>query len=132
MMWMRRTVGMLSLALAAACASGGSPAAESAPEPGPPDPTGTYTLNTYVQDTPVNGRMRITGEAGEYSGAIYTDFTGELPFTSLEVDGSRLLITAATPDGPVDIRITLEDDATYTGTWSLGAMSGTVQGRRLR
>ena len=131
MMWMRRTAGVLSLALVAACA-GGSPAAESAPEPERLDPTGTYTFNTYVQDTPVNGRMRIAGEAGEYSGAIYTDFTGELPITSLDVDGRLLRITASTPDGPVDIQLTLEDDATYTGTWSLGAMTGTIQGRRLR
>lgn len=124
-MWMNRKLGVLSLVLLAACAS--APA-----DMGPPplDPVGTYTLTVMIQGSAVNGQMRIRGEPGSYTGAVYTDFTGELPINSVSVDGNRMFISAGTPDGPVDVEITFDGD-TFTGTWVLGADGGALQGRKV-
>lgn len=125
-MWMRTKLGVLSVLFLAACASAG----RSDAGPVDVDPVGAYTLTTMIQGTPVSGQMRIAGEPGAYTGAVYTSFTGELPIRSVSVDGSRVLITASTPDGPVDVQVTFDGDA-FSGTWMLGADTGTIEGRRV-
>lgn len=122
-MWTRMTIGLLAAVALTACASAGTD------EPADIDPVGSYALTTEIQGTMVNGRMRIRGEPGAYTGSVYTDITGQLPITSLSVEGTRVFITASTPDGPADIRLTFREDA-FTGTWALGPDGGTIQGRR--
>ena len=126
-MWMRTKLGVLSVVLLTACATAGTPG-----EDGPVDvdPVGSYTLTTIIQGTPVRGQMRITGEPGAWAGAVYTGFTGELPIRSVSVDGSRVFITADTPDGPVDVHVTF-DGETFTGTWMMGPETGSIEGRRV-
>lgn len=126
-MWMRVSTGVLSAVFLAACASTGGQAASG---PVDIDPVGSFTLNTVIQGTPVDGQMRIRGEPGSYTGAAYTNMTGELTFSSVSVDGNQVFLTAETPDGPVDIQIIFDGD-TFTGTWSLGADGGAVSGRRV-
>ena len=123
-MQMRVMAGAFAVLTLAACASLGSQG------PTHVDPVGRYTLTTTIQGTPVNGQMRIRGEPGDYDGAIYTDFTGELPFTSVTVEGNSMFMTADTPDGPVDIQVTFDGD-TFAGSWALGAQGGAIQGRRI-
>jgi hypothetical protein len=124
-MWMRTMAGVLSLLVVAACASAGG-------HEGPVqvDPVGSYTLTTVIQGSPISGQMRIEGEPGAYTGAVYTGFTGELPITAVSVDGSQVFITAETPDGPVDVQVTFDGD-TFSGTWMLGPETGSIQGRRV-
>lgn len=117
-----RVVAVLVLA---GCASTG------APEPAVMDMAGSYTFTTTVQGMGVNGQMRITGTPGSYKGAAYTDVTGEIPISSVEVEGSRATIVAETPDGPVEIRMVFAGD-TFTGSWALGGDGGSIQGRRVR
>ncbi len=125
-MRMRTMAGVLSVLLVSACASAGGRDAG----PVEMDPVGSYTLTTVIQGSPVSGQMRIAGEPGAYIGAVYTGLTGELPITSVSVDGSQLFITAETPDGPVDVRITFDGDS-FSGTWMLGPETGAIQGRRV-
>ena len=126
-MQIRTILAAVSVGLLAACASAGSQADEG---PTDVDPVGSYTLTTNIQGTPVNGQMRIRGEPGSYTGAVYTDFTGELTISSITVQGDVVFLTANTPDGPADIRITFDGD-TFTGSWTLGAEGGSIQGRRV-
>ena len=125
-MWMRTKLGVLSAVFLTACATAGTP------RDGPVDvdPVGSYTLTAIIQGSPVRGQMRIAGEPGAYTGAVYTSFTGELPIRSVTVDGDRVFITADTPDGPVDVQITF-DGETFSGTWMLGPDTGSIEGRRV-
>lgn len=107
------------------CASTGAPE----PEPAA-DLAGVYTLSTTVQGMALSGRMRITGEPGAYDGAIYTDFTGEIPFSSVTVSGDRATILGETPDGPVELHLVFDGD-TFTGSWVMGPEGGSIRGRRV-
>lgn len=122
-MWTRMTLGLAAAVALTACASAGTDG------PADIDPVGSYTLTTEIQGTTVNGRLRIRGEPGAYTGSIYTDITGQLRITSLSVEGAQVLMTASTPDGPADIRLTFREDA-FTGTWALGPDGGAIRGRR--
>lgn len=106
------------------CATMGSEAAVET------DLAGMYTLTTMIQGMSVNGQMRITGEPGAYDGAIYTDFTGELPMSSVNADGNHATIIVESPDGPVEIQLTFEGES-FTGEWALGGETGNVRGRRV-
>ena len=126
MTWMRTAVGVLSVVLMAGCAT-------LQPEgPKELDPTGRYTLTTFIQGSMVSGGMRIRGEPGDYTGSLYTDFTGELELNSISVEGNQLLGTVSTPDGPADLRLTFDEDGeSFTGSWTLGPESGSVSGSRV-
>lgn len=135
---MKRTLVLIAVsALAAGCASapadapmGADPAMEAATVAPRLDPVGHYTLSTSVQGRAVDGRIRITGARGSWGGSIYTQVTGELPLSSVAVDGQEVRLTANTPDGTVHIRMLVSGD-TFTGDWSLGAEGGSLRGRRV-
>lgn len=118
-----------------ACASGAAdpeagPGPAAAAAPAELDPAGSYTFSTTVQGMAVDGRLRITGSGGAWGGSMYTDVTGELPLTSVRVEGQELRLTADTPDGTVHVRVMFTGD-TFTGAWNLGADGGPLTGRRV-
>lgn len=115
--------------LVAGCASAPDGTATDTPSTGL-DPVGSYTFTTTVQGMAVDGQLRITGSTGAWGGSLYSTATGELPLSSVEVDGRQLRLTAETPDGTVYIRMNFQGD-TFTGDWSLGAEGGSLQGRRV-
>lgn len=123
---MRTVLALATLAALTACAG---PAAAPGPAPAP-DIAGTYTLNTTVQGSAVEGRMEITGEPGAYGGSVYTDATGRLPISSVTMDGSVATIILDTTQGPVAVRIEFSGDS-YAGEWSAGEESGAVRGRKV-
>lgn len=123
------------LAVVTGCAS--VPAADTAPATGADaaasfglDPVGTYVLSATVQGMAVEGQMGIIGEPGDWSGSLYTDITGELPLSSIRVQGQELRVTASTPDGPLNARLVFIGDM-FTGDWSLGGEGGALRGRRV-
>ena len=126
---MRPFAALLPILLLLTACAGGSPAPEA--EPAPADIRGIYSLSTMIQGSPVDGRMRITGEPGSYTGSVYTDFTGELPITEADVDGSHGRFTLNTPDGAAVLRLVFEDGS-FSGDWSLGSESGRITGRKIR
>jgi hypothetical protein len=105
--------------------------ASAPPEPQAPDLAGVYSFTTTVQGMPIDGQMRITGEPGAYAGSLYSQFTGELQFTSVTQSGDAVTLTTETPDGPVEINIVLSGE-TFTGDWSMGMEGGTLNGRKIR
>jgi hypothetical protein len=122
----RNILALATFVILAGCAG---PTGE--PDPAPaPEITGTYTLSTTIQGSPVEGRMRITGEPGDYGGYVYTDFTGELPISRVEVDGTAASLTVETPDGPASVRLDFAGDS-FTGEWAAGGDGGTIRGRRV-
>lgn len=116
--------------LAAGCASAPqSPAPSTAAASMALDPVGSYVLSTNFQGQAVDGRIRIGGSPGAWSGTLYSDLTGELPLSSIRVEGQELHITADTPDGPLTAHLVFTGD-TFNGDWSLGADGGALRGRR--
>lgn len=111
-------------ALVAGCAT-------AEPEPRAPELAGVYTFSTMVQGMPVDGQMRITGEPGAYGGSLYSQFTGELVFTSVTQTGNAVTLLAETPDGPVEIQVVMEGQ-TFTGDWAMGQQGGSIQGQKVR
>lgn len=116
----------LAALILSACATTATPE----PEAQVLDLAGTYAFTTTVQGTGVNGQMRITGVPGAYEGAAYTDVTGEIPISDVDVEGNRATIVAESPDGPVQLVLVFEGD-TFTGSWSMGAEGGAIRGRRV-
>ena len=122
----------LALALAA-CASAPDPAprdtTHAAADVREVDPVGSYMFTTTVQGRTVDGHLQITGTPGAWGGSFHTPVTGELPLSSVDVDGQEVRITANTPDGVVRVRMMFSGD-TFTGDWSLGAEGAAITGRR--
>lgn len=94
------------------------------------DPVGSYVLSTNVQGQAVDGRIRIGGSPGAWSGTLYSHVTGELPLSSIRVQGQELHLAADTPDGRLTAHLVFTGD-TFTGDWSLGADGGALRGRRV-
>lgn len=126
---MRAASSAIAATIALALTLGACASTPRADAPTDVDPTGTFSLSTTVQGMAVDGQMRIAGEPGAYDGSFYSDVTGEIPFTGVSVEGDRVLITADTPDGAIEIRLLFEGGA-FTGSWSGENDGGTVRGRR--
>jgi hypothetical protein len=122
----RAVLALSTLAILVACAG-----RTGEPDPAPVlDISGTYTLNTVIQGSTVQGRMEITGEPGAWGGSVYTDFTGQIPIASLDMEGNRATLVLDSTQGPVTVLLTFAGDA-YTGEWSSGEDGGTVEGRKV-
>ena len=112
---MKTTWPFLFLMALTACASAGDPAESATPAtPAELDPVGSYTFSTTVQGMAVDGQLRITGSRGAWGGSLYSDVTGELPLSSVTVDGQQVRLTADTPDGTAYIRMQFSGE-TFTG-----------------
>lgn len=130
---MKRVWIPVIFALAAGCASTPQAPASTSAEAAAStalDPAGSYVLSTTVQGMAVDGQMRIDGSPGAWSGSIYTDVTGELPLSSIQVQGQELHVTAYTADGTLTARLIFSGDE-FTGDWSLGAEAGSLRGRKV-
>ncbi|MGH7500453.1 MAG: hypothetical protein ACREL7_01735 [Longimicrobiales bacterium] len=106
----------------AACATGGG-------QNQSVDPVGTFDFTTSVEGTTVTGAITVARNGSAYEGSVTTDMTEVMPISSVTVEGQTMAIAASTPDGPVTMSLIFTGD-TFTGTWSLGDMSGTLTGRR--
>ncbi|HSJ13775.1 MAG TPA: hypothetical protein VK939_05135 [Longimicrobiales bacterium] len=118
------------VAVLAACAGTPDPGAESPPAGVVAlDPTGTFDFSTVVDGSPVTGTITITRVATGLGGTITSTVTDTLTIRTVSVEGSRVLVTADTPDGPLSLNMDFAGDE-FTGTWALGELSGTHSGRR--
>ncbi|MEX0891397.1 MAG: hypothetical protein WEB88_04445 [Gemmatimonadota bacterium] len=116
---------VLLLAGLAACAGNPAP-----PAPAPFDPLGAYDFSTNVDGTLVSGTLTVTDGTSGLRGTVTTDVTEPLRLSSVRVDERTVTGSGSTPDGPFSITMTVAEDGTITGGWSLGAMSGSVTGRK--
>lgn len=125
---MRAVLALAATVVMAACA----PAAEPVPPAPPPfDPVGTYDFSTQVEGTPIAGSMVVHRDAqGALVARITTPITGEFA-ASVTVEGRRLALRGNAGDGVIAMTMTVADDDTVTGTWSVDTgESGTFTGKR--
>jgi hypothetical protein len=115
------------IALLPACAA--APRAE--PGPRPLMPVGRYDAHTIVNGQAVTIDLEITGTAGAYAGRLGGAGLPTLPLQTVSVEGRELLVTAATPDGPIVLRLVFAGGDEFTGSWSFGGQTGELAGRRL-
>lgn len=98
---------------------------------GPPpfDPAGSYSYQAEAQGQRVGGQMTISGLEGSYSGQITSDMLPPISITSVEVVDNLVTVIAAGPEGELYIQMTM-DGAAFTGSWSMGGMGGSFEGRK--
>lgn len=134
---MKLKLALVLAAFAAAC-SGTPQPQEPAPArdvtPPPPaavDPVGVFDFTTTVEGMgAVNGTITITkNPAGGYGGTIGTNVTETITIRTVTVDGQKVNVVADTPDGPITFTMEFTGND-FTGTWTLGGMSGVHTGKR--
>lgn len=124
-----------SLLLVAALAAGTVACASTpAPPPAPPappavNPVGIFDFVTAVEGTVVNGSITIAKTDAGFGGSVATSVTEPIPVRTVVVEGQKLTVTGDTPDGPVVFTMDFKGDQ-FTGSWSVGTMTGTHTGNR--
>lgn len=132
---MKLKLALCLAALTGACASAQpepvTPAREvTPPAPAAVNPVGIFDFATNVEGMAVNGTMTISrNAAGAYEGTIATNVTETIPIRTVTVTGQRMNVVADTPDGPLNFVLEFRGDE-FSGTWELGAMTGTHSGKR--
>ncbi len=123
---MRSQLNVL-FALPAMCAFG----CASAPSGPPPfDPTGTYQVTAEVDGIPIAGTVVIERAAEGWEGTLAAGFFPPVAFSDVTVDGRKVTISAASQQGPMTVEVEVAPDGEVSGTWSVGATSGAVSGRK--
>lgn len=133
---MKLNVAVAIVMLTSACAGAPEPEAPAPParEVTPPapaavDPVGVFDFTTTVEGMAVAGTITVTKTAAGYGGSIATNVTETIPVRSVVVEGQKATVVADTPDGPINFTMEFKGDE-FTGTWTLGAMSGVHSGKR--
>ena len=120
----RSPTAVLTLALAAACATGPS---------GPPpfDPVGTYDFTARVEGEDLTGTMIIEAAGEGYTGELSTPMLPipPAPINSVEVVDRTVAIEADGPEGLLLIELVVTDTA-LEGTWAMGEGTGTFRATR--
>ncbi|HEY0018524.1 MAG TPA: hypothetical protein VGC13_19610 [Longimicrobium sp.] len=128
-----RATAFAALLLTAACAtaSGATPGATPAAAPATAlDPAGTYTFSSAFRGQTFEGVVRIApDERGGYAGTVTTPFTGEMPVRSVDVQGSRVRVTATGRAGDAVLEMDVRG-SDFSGTWTYGPSTGQMTGRR--
>ena len=128
-----RATAFAALLLTAACATapGANPGATPAAAPATAlDPAGTYTFRSAFRGQTFEGVARVTrAQGGGYAGTVTTPFTGEMPVRSVEVQGSRVRVTATGRMGDAVLEMNVRG-GDFSGTWTYGPSTGQMTGRR--
>ena len=86
----------------------------------------------------LDARILASGPGGErtiaadqfFTGIMTTGVTRDLSFETVRVSGNRVTLETATAPTRVAVELTVTG-ADVTGTWQMGAMSGSLRGKRL-
>ena len=114
------------------------PAAARAQDPAKPaaaaiDPVGKYAVTAVVQGQAAEFDMVIEKKAdGSYGGTLSNPNYGTSTITALKVEGRTIKVTLATPQGvEASAEVTLAEDGTLDGTWSMQGDGGKMTGKKL-
>ncbi len=114
------------------------PAAAGAQEEAKPaapaiDPVGKYAVQTVVQGQAMDFEMVIEKkEDGTYGGRLGNPNIGEILIASLKVEGRTMKMVLSTPQGPEAVaEVTLAEDGTLDGSWSMQGDGGKMTGKKL-
>lgn len=130
--WTLRATALTALLLTAACATapGSHPGAAPAAAPATAlDPAGTYTFNSEFRGQAFEGVLRVVrAQGGGYAGTVTTPFTGEMPVRAVDVQGSRVRVTATGRAGDAVLEMDVRGSG-FSGTWTYGPSTGQMTGR---
>jgi len=95
------------------------------------DPVGKYTVSAVVQGQAADFDMVVEKkEDGSYTGTLTNPGFGTSIITSLKVEGRVMKIVLATPQGVDAVaELTLAEDNTLDGTWSMQGDGGKMTGK---
>lgn len=120
----RSLTALLTLALAAACATGPS---------GPPpfDPVGSYDFTADLNGEALTGTMIIEATGDGYTGELATPMLPipPAPINSVEVVDQKVTIEADGPEGLLLIELVVTDTV-LEGTWAMGEGTGVFTATR--
>ena len=67
--------------------------------------------------------------SGRAVGTIATSATPEVPISNAIVEGQKVTVTAASPDGDIVLEFNMSGQD-FSGTWWYGGESGSLTGRK--
>jgi len=95
------------------------------------EPVGNYEFATVVDGQSVAGTINISRTTeGKLVARVSTDLTGDIPISSVTVEGSRVTMTGNMPDGQLGFTMEFKNSNEFSGSWSYAGMSGAFDGKR--
>jgi hypothetical protein len=126
-----RLLAALALAVLLPAAAG----AQGEVKPAAPaiDPVGKYAVQAVVQGQAMDFEMVIEKkEDGTYGGKLGNPNIGESLIASLKVEGRTMKMVLSTPQGTEAVaEVTLAEDGTLDGSWSMQGDGGKMTGKKL-
>jgi hypothetical protein len=97
------------------------------------DPVGKYAVQAVVQGQAMDFEMVIEKkEDGTYGGKLGNPNIGESLIASLKVEGRTMKMVLSTPQGTEAVaEITVAEDGTLDGSWSMQGDGGKMTGKKL-
>lgn len=126
-----RLLAALALAILLPAAAG----AQEEAKPAAPaiDPVGKYVVQAVVQGQATDFEMVIEKkEDGTYGGKLVNPNLGETYIASLKVEGRTMKVVLSTPQGTEAVaEVTMAEDGTLDGSWSMQGDGGKMTGKKL-
>ncbi len=128
-----RTRLLVALALALVLPAAAGAQADTKPAAPAVDPVGKYLVQTVVQGQAADFDMVIEKkDDGSYTGRLSNPTFGESLIASLKVEGRVMKIVLATPQGTeAMVEVTVAEDGTLDGSWSMQGDGGKMTGKKL-
>ena len=97
------------------------------------DPVGKYAVQAVVQGQAMDFEMVIEKkEDGTYGGKLVNPNIGESYIASLKVEGRTMKMVLSTPQGTEAVaEVTMAEDGTLDGSWSMQGDGGKMTGKKL-
>jgi hypothetical protein len=97
------------------------------------DPVGKYAVQAVVQGQAMDFEMVIEKkEDGTYGGRLGNPNIGESLIASLKVEGRTMKMVLSTPQGTEAVaEVTMAEDGTLDGSWSMQGDGGKMTGKKL-
>lgn len=97
------------------------------------DPVGKYVVQAVVQGQAMDFDMVIEKkEDGTYGGKLVNPNLGETFIASLKVEGRTMKMVLSTPQGTEAVaEVTMAEDGTLDGSWSMQGDGGKMTGKKL-
>lgn len=127
-----RTRLFVALALALVLPAVSRAQSETKPAAPAVDPVGRYTVSTVVQGQAADFEMIVEKkEDGSYGGTLSNPDFGVSIISSLKVEARTMKIVLATPQGVEALaELTLHEDNTIEGSWSMQGDGGKMTGMK--
>jgi hypothetical protein len=123
----------LFAALALALVLPAAARAQGETKPAAIDPVGKYAVQAVVQGQAADFEMVIEKkEDGSYTGSLSNPDFGQTLISSLKIEGRTMKMVLTTSQGVEAVaEVTLAEDGTLDGSWSMQGDGGKMTGKKL-